>query len=263
MTNLTDTDFENRFLKLPADERSAPSLVVERPTTGQPDDPADRPHAGTKRDLRGVVSRDNIFRHQHAHPIVLDVLLSQQYGPEWLVWEAETIEHRVPQDFKSTVSQLNLSKVQAVRTLHLVDSFWHRWEIFCWCCMPMNDIFPDFDVMQVPTVAQCVLSVDVANRVRDDMAWSDEMKAYLSMVHRHDEILVPQPPLEFVRVDTDGFPIDVPDILKRWPDVRVLNRAPTGQTVEDEQLRRMLDVHQMLEASRYRLQQQLKQVVHG
>jgi hypothetical protein len=261
MNNLTDTDFETKFLKLPNDNRDAPNLVVERPTSSEKGDPTDRPRAGSSLELSGVLRPSNVFRHQQAHPIVLDLLMSQKYGVEWLDWEAETIEYRVPRDFQSSVSLLNLSKLQAMRTLHMVDSFWQRWEIFCWCCMPMNDIFPDFETMQVPTVAQCMLAVDYANRTRDDMVWSDEIKAYLAAVHRHDDILVPQPPLDFVHVDTDGFPIDVQDIVKRWPDVRATGRAPTYQTVEDEQLRRMLDVNQMLESSRSRLREQLKQVV--
>jgi hypothetical protein len=263
MPNLTDTDLKYQFLKPPADERQAPSLVVEPPTTASADDPFDLQNMGPGRPVSGRVGPSNVMSHQEAHPVVLDIMMTKKYGPEWLGWEGETIEHRVPQDFRSSISLLNLSKLQAMRTLHLVDAFWQRWEVFCWCCMPLNDIFPDFEVMQVPTVAQCMVAVDIANRTRDDMQWSSEVREYLSVVHRHDELLVPQAPLDFVRVDTEGFPIDVPDILKRWQDVRVSGRVPADETVEDEQLRRMLMAYQALEASRSILRLQLKEVLNA
>jgi len=262
MSNLTDIDLKELFLKLPKDERAAPSLVVEPPTTDSAGDD-DRANHGRSESSPGAVTAVNVMRHARAHPIVLDLLMSQKYGPEWLIWEAETIEHRVPQDFRSSLSLLNFSKLQAMRTMHLVDSFWQRWEVFGWCCMPLNDIFPDFEVMQVPTVAQCMVAVDIANRVRDDMQWSEEIRHYLAVVHRHDEILVPQAPLDFVKIDTEGFPVDVADITRRWPDVRVSRKAPAGETVEDEQLRRMLDVFHLLEESRSDLRHQLKGVLNA
>jgi len=129
--------------------------------------------------------------------------------------------------------------------------------------MALNGVPPDFEVMQVPTVAQCMIAVDIANRVRDDVDWSTEVKTYIAIVHRHDEILVPQAPLDFVKVDTDGLPIDVPNILKRWRDVRTSEKPPIGDTVEDEQLRRMLDVYKILEDSRANLRQQLKEILYA
>ena len=261
---LTDTSFNAEFLRSLVDERNVPNLVVEPPTTASKDDPLDLQSSGPAlRDTTGRVTVVNVFRHQDAHPVVLDILMSQKYGPEWIDGEGETIEHRIPLDFRSSISTLNLSKLQAMRTLHMVDAFWQRWEIFCWCCMPLNGIFPDFDSMQVPSVAQCAIAVDMANRVRDDMQWTEEIKNYLAVVHRHDEILVPQAPLDFVKVDTEGYPIDVANIAMRWSGVRASGKAPTGDTVEDEQLRRMLMVHEVLEDSRAQLRDQLREVLHA
>jgi hypothetical protein len=211
----------------------------------------------------GSVTIKNVFRHPGAHPLVLDLLLINKYQEEWLGWEYETIERRVPEDFGvDRVSDLNLSKLQAVKTLHLVDSFWQRWEVFVWCTMPLNAVFPDFQVMQVPTVLQCMVSVDMAKRVRDDVAWEEEVKQYLSVVHSHDGILLPQAPLDFVEVDVKGFPIDLGSVVERWGSVRSSRTAPTGDTVEDEQLRRMLELYEELEGHRGRLRQQLEILRH-
>lgn len=205
------------------------------------------------------VTAKNVFRHPLSHPLVLDLLLIDKYGEEWLGWESETIEFRIPHDFAvDRISDLNMSKVNAMKTLHLVDSFWQRWEVFVWCTMPLNAIFPDFQYMQVPTVFQAMIAVDIANRVRSDMEWESEIKGYLSTVHLHDGILVPQSPLGFVEVDTSGLPVDVGDIVERWPSVRAARTSPKGETPEDEQLHRMLSAFLALEERRMQLRQQLE-----
>lgn len=211
--------------------------------------------------LLGKVTFDNIFRHPDAHPIVLDLIMLRKYGPEWLDWEAETIEYVIPHDFGvQPASGVNLGKLNACKALHLVDSFWERWEVFAWCTMGLNGMFPDIQVMQVPTVAQCLVAADIANRIREDVSWSEEMKLYLQTVFKFEGTFVPQPPLEFVPVIAPAH--DVEEIDKRWDSVRAGGRAPGGETVVDEQLRRMLTQYQYLEESRARLRQQMELVPH-
>jgi hypothetical protein len=163
----------------------------------------------------------------------------------------------IPDDFKTqALSELNLAKLQACKVLHLVDSFWQRWEVFVACTMPFNDVFPDFEMMQVPTVAQCLVSADIAARIRDDVAWSEEMKTYFVEVYDFDGVLLPLPPLDFVKLPkVDGLKED--DLAFRWAEVRGSGRPPTGQTIIDEQLRRLHVVWGFLEESRTRLRQQL------
>lgn len=210
-----------------------------------------------------TVTKGNLFRHPDVHPIVLDLCLIRKYGYEWYGWEPETLQLRIPQDFHVTeVSDLAFSKIQACKTLHLVDTFWQQWEIFGWVTMALNGIFPDFEVMQVPTVTQCLISVDIANQLRDDVSWSTEVTAYLEMVHQHDGVLVPQPPLEFLHVETEDTVVEPKDIRMLWPAVRTSNQMPTGDTVTAEQLRRMLLSYRGLEASRVSLRSQLPLVQH-
>lgn len=209
----------------------------------------------------GGVTLANLWRHPDTHPVVLDLLLLQKYGVEWMLWEPETLELHVPEDFKTqALSDLNMAKIQACKTLHMVDTFWKQWEIFLPLTMVFNGEFPDFELMQVPTVAQCMVSVDVANRLRDDMSWSDEMKLVLASVCQYDGVLLPIPPLEFVSVDYADLPVNMFDVRSRWPAVRAAGVATGHETPEDEQLRRLLIANDYLEASRARLRQQLKMV---
>lgn len=206
--------------------------------------------------ISGVTKR-NIWQHPDAHPIALDLAMLNKYGPDWLEWEAETIQVVVPADFDtSALSDLNLSKLQACKTLHLVDTFWQRWEVFLWCTMPFNSEFPDFRQMQVPAVGQVLVSCDIAARIREDVEWSDEVKEFIASVFKHDDIFLPIPPCDFIPLEMPEL-VDGAALAADWPKVRASGKPPTGDTVLNEQLRRLLDVNNYLEDSRTRLQQQL------
>jgi hypothetical protein len=206
----------------------------------------------------------NLFQHPAAHPYVLDLALLRQYGPEWMEWERETLEAQVPLDFRTSgISDLNMQKLNAVKTLHYVDTFWQNWEVFVPCVMALNSLFPDFRVMQVPTTAQCAVAVDIANRIREDVAWSDEMKVYLEIVHRHDDIFCAVDPLGFVQIDTEGLPVDCQELSRLWPAVRKAGKAPSDESVISEQLRRLLIVHEMVKESQAHLASQLPLLLHG
>lgn len=250
--SVEDADRSGIGKAAPADE---PTSVLEE---GGKDKQVSVTHPGTS----GVVNLKNLFQHRLSHPIALDLMLLHKYGHLWLTWEPETLQMHLAEDFGGS-SDLCVSKIMAVKTLHLVDSFWEQWEVFGWCAMPFNDMFPDFDMMQVPTVAQCAVAVDVAGRIRGDVPWSNEVKLYLEAVHKHDDIYVTQPPLDFIQVESPGMPIDKAAISKRWPNIRISKVVPKGDSIEDEQLRRMLQVFEYLTESRERLHQQLSLVQHA
>jgi hypothetical protein len=200
----------------------------------------------------------NLFQHPDAHPIVLDLALLRKYGPEWMMWEPETLQWRIPQDFRTRgVSELAMHKLQALKTLHFVDTFWLQWEVFLPCCMAFNDTPPDFEVMLVPTVAQAAIAVDVANRIRQDVKWSDELKDYLEQVHIFDGVVCPIEPLDFVTVDSEEYPVDCSVVSAAWPDVRASGRVNDDGSVEAAQLKRLLQLRGFVEESRERLKQQL------
>jgi hypothetical protein len=128
--------------------------------------------------------------------------------------------------------------------------------------MSFNGLLPNFEIMQVPTIAQCMISVDVANQLRDDAEWSHEVKAYLRAVFRHDSLFYALPPLDFVEPDVEGFNVQVEDIKKRWPTVRDSGVAPTEDTIEGEQLRHLLLIQRVLNEHRAMLRAQLPLVEH-
>lgn len=210
----------------------------------------------------GTVTARNCFHHPDAHPLVLDLLLLRRYGPEFLSWDAEALEHVIPQDFRvSSVSHVNMAKIQACRTLHLVDSPWERWEVFGWVAMSLNGVPPDFELMQVPTVAQAMVAADIFNRIRTDVSWSEELRQYLATIFRHDEMYFPMPPLQFVDLPVPDA-IDPMKVNTQWPSVRGSKQPPQGETVEDEQLRRMLTSYLYMVDFQDRLRAQLE-ILHN
>lgn len=205
----------------------------------------------------------NFFRHPEAHPLVLDLCLLKKYGPDFLMWEPETIEVRVPQDFHTTeVSDLNLAKINAVRTLHLVDTYWQRWEVFTWVTAALNGFFPDFESAQVPTVTQAAISAFIAAKVRDDVPWSSELTAFLAQVMRFEGVFLPPEPLAFVPVDLEDFGFNPKELQEAWAVSSKLGRAGSAETVYNEQCRRALLVKQSLEDNRTLLRAQLTLVQH-
>ena len=222
----------------------------------------DAKHVTSSGPLTSSVTASNLFRHPEAHPIVLDLVMLRKYGPDWMLWEPETLFIKIEEDFKTQLSDLNISKLMAVKTLHLVDSFWERWEVFNWCTAALNSLFPDFEIMQVPTVAQCAVAVDIANRIRDDMQWSSEVKAFIRSVFLHDQLAVSDTPLDFIHVKPEEFGIDVAGILKQWPLVKKAEHAPEGDSLDALQLNRMWVVQHYLELSRTKLRIQLNLVPH-
>jgi hypothetical protein len=200
----------------------------------------------------------NLFQHPDAHPFVLDLALLRKYGPEWMQWEPETLEGRIRIDFRSTLSQLNLDKLHAVANLHLVDTFWDHWTVFSPCAQALTMVPPDFRVMQALTVPQLLIAVDTAEKIRSGMEYSLEVRTYMELCYLYDGMACPIAPLDdLLDIDASEYEIDCESINERWDDVRSSGKAPKGGTVEDEQLRRMLEAHQLLEENRQLLQDQL------
>jgi hypothetical protein len=206
----------------------------------------------------------NLFQHPEVHPVVLDLSLLNKYEAEWLLWEPETLRWRIPQDFRtSEVSDLNMGKIQAMKTLHYNDTYWQRWEVFNCCTQPFNYVYVDFETLYPPSTAQMMVSIDTAQQVRSDVEWSEEVKEYMKTACRFDGIFCPPRPLDFVEVGTVHGLLDCGEVTRRWDSVRQSDQMPTEETPEAEQLRRNLDAHRFLEINRARLQAQLPMVLNA
>lgn len=208
------------------------------------------------------VTLSNIFRHPHANTLVLDLVLLRKYGPGWLGWETATTLLRVKEDFRSDISLENFHKIQAAKTLHLVDSPWKRWEDFLWCAQGVNGYIVDFSSLEPIPIPSLLVAVEVFNRIREDVPWSDEVKGFISTDYRHEGLFVPVAPADFVSILREADLADFEQVAKDWPQVRDSNKAPTAQTPEGQQLRMMLEAFQHLEEFRRSLRVQFPLLHH-
>ena len=201
----------------------------------------------------------NLFYHPDAHPFVLDLALLRQYGPEWMQWEPETLEFRILNDFKAKgLTQRNFDKLQAAKSLHLSDLFWESWVTFCPCAQALSNSVVDFRVLSSLTVPQLLIAVDTASKLRADMEYRLEVKLFMETCYLHDGMLCAISPLDkILNIKTDDYGVDIQYIKDHWDEVRASKKVPESETVENEQLRRMLEAHDLLEDSRKQLNDQL------
>lgn len=152
--------------------------------------------AGT--DAPAPVTRRNLFAHYETHPVVLDVTLLHKYNADWYTWEPATLWQEILADFHvSSISDHNKAKIQAVRTLHLAEWYWTQWEVFNWITQALNGCIPEFQVIQKPTVAQLMNSVDVAALVRDGEQFGPEVQMYTAAAMADDGVYYAPRPLTY------------------------------------------------------------------
>lgn len=208
---------------------------------------------------RSPTSPEGLVKSELAHPIALDLLMLKRFGPEWLDWDILVVERALDEAFGVRVAPDHvLNKLQACRTLHVVDTFWTDWHIFSPCVMALNGAYPDFREMQTPTAGECLMAADCAVRIRDDIQYSLEVRTYIGVLFRHDDMLVPQEPLLDIPIDTEGVDVDVPEIGRQWPEVRRTGQVTARDPRVRGQLERMLGCYRYLEDWRALLDQQLK-----
>ena len=78
----------------------------------------------------GPVTIQNVFQHHDAHPLLFDLILSKKYDADWLGWDPDALRLEIQEDFNTSVSHLNWSKIQMLRTLHSSTMFWTEWNVF-------------------------------------------------------------------------------------------------------------------------------------
>ena len=144
------------------------------------------------------ISRKNFFVHHDTHPVVFDVSLLKQYDADWFDWEAGTLWKEIKEDFRvPSISDHAKAKIQAVKTLHINEWYWDKWEIFCWITQALNNNIPDFQILQKPSVPQLMNSVDIATMVRDNEEFNQEVQAFVAAAMVEEGVFYAPDPIAF------------------------------------------------------------------
>lgn len=170
-----------------------------RPTvSGDPNEPPAKVDIGIPETALTPVTRKNLFVHHDTHPVVLDIILLQQYEEQWFLWEAETLWKEIKEDFRvPSISDHSKAKIQAVKTLHINEWYWTKWEVFCWITQALNNNIPDFQVLQKPSIPQLFNSVDIASLVRNDEVLSAEAQMFSAAAVVDEGVFYAPEPIEF------------------------------------------------------------------
>lgn len=165
-------------------------------------EPRPKPTKAPKEESSGnstPVSRKNLFIHHDAHPLLLGIVLLQEFGVDWLGWEAETLWSEIQRVFKQPPLPVhNKNKIQAIRTAHVVESPWTDWETFVVVSQSLNNNIPNFQVLHKPTPAQIANTVNVLGRIAE-REFSDEVQKFIAACFLDEGIYYLPPPVDFAQ----------------------------------------------------------------
>lgn len=253
--------------KLDADEDSVHLETVEKPDILQPPLPAPERLA--------PISPKNIFVHHDTHPVVYDVMLLKKYDLDWYGWEHETLWRTIMQDFRvPSISDHAKSKIQAIRTIHINEWFWTKWEVFCWISQALNNNIPDFQILQKPSVPQLFQAVDAATMVRDDEEFNHELKMFVAASVVDDGVIYAPRPIRFCQEEVvellktlkaDDFESMIGAVAERWGVVvgKPSEEIELQETAVDVQIARLLVARDYLDLRRRQMKDQLRMLDNG
>ena len=166
--------------------------------------PSGNPEAATSTLSVGIpegstpITRRNLFVHHDTHPVVFDIALLKEYQEDWFTWEADTLWKEIKEDFRvPSISDHSKAKIQAIKTLHINEWFWTKWEVFCWVTQALNNNIPDFQVIQKPSLPQLLNAVEISALVRKGEEFGAEVQMFVAASFIDDSVYYAPEPVAF------------------------------------------------------------------
>lgn len=170
------------------------------PTAPLEDSPVEKSMASSDQDFGKPVTLRTLFTHHDTHPVVLDLSLMKQFGVDWLTWQSPTLWSEIRTEFKTEISEHSRAKIQTIRTCHISDLPWEKWQVFEKIIQGLNNNIPQFEVMQAPSLEQLYAGIDILSTVRD-REYSNEVKLYMAAAVQHEEVTYVPAPLDFIQME--------------------------------------------------------------
>lgn len=103
-----------------------------------------------------------------AHPVVYSSVLTNRFGGHWARWELDTLISEVRHEklFDIDSSPLVLDMVAAIQTLFSHQGYWDDWALFQNITLALNGHGASFRMVQPPSPAQILFSLETAERIR-------------------------------------------------------------------------------------------------
>jgi hypothetical protein len=209
-----------------------PQIAAARPSTTEETPPT------VEKGPEAVFSAKNLFVHHDSHPLVLDIKLIDKYKTDWFEWSPETLWREIMDDFRTpSISDHVKSKIQAVRTVHLSDWTFSKWEVFSIITQALNNNIPDFEIMRKPTISQLFAAVDIITMIRNDVEFSQEIQDWCGASMIDEGVIFAPQPIAFCQdeilaiQESIGAPVDPKPVQERWKSVASL---PANEIVLEE-----------------------------
>lgn len=156
------------------------------------------------------ITKKNLFVHHDTHPVVFDVALLARYDLDWFVWDAQVLWREIKSDFHvPSISDHTCAKIQALRTLHINEWFWTKWEVFCWITQALNNNIPDFHVLQKPSLAQILSAVEIADMVRTGEEYSQEVQDWIAASMMDEGVFYAPSPITFCQDEIERLLVEL------------------------------------------------------
>lgn len=146
------------------------------------------------------LTRENALRHHDTHPLIMDLLLTTEHGPEWWGWEPETQRQILAEGYPAGMSELSWNKLQAVSTFHVApDLVLNEWECFLPTITALNNVIPDFNVLQLPSPPRLYAGVRMLRMFDKDIEFGDEVARFVASSMLHEGVYFAPGELSFVQ----------------------------------------------------------------
>lgn len=217
----------------------------------------------TDANYTGPNSKKTAFTSKETHPLLLGLILIKEFGPDYLLWEPETIWKEIELTFDTTVSEVNKNKIQAVKSCQVSDIPYEQWEVFEKVAISFDGGIPRFDIMQKPTPHSCAVALETMVHVRDEKI-SDEVYRYVAAVLADDGYAYGPGPLE----PCNKFLLKLgasPDMQKHIAaQLKAARRPKFDGSVEDEiQVAKAFTIEDFTKFDSTKLMQQIETVLRG
>lgn len=217
---------------------------------------------------RRPVSLRNFLVHHDTHPIVLDIILMDRYNVAWFEWEPETLWQELMREYQMpSISDHVKSKIHAVRTIHISDWCFIKWEVFCPVIQALNNNIPDFAVMRKPTLAQLFAGVDMMTMIRNDIEFSDEVQQWCAAATLDMGVMYAPQPIAFCQdeieryLELKGITYDIVPIrdkYKHFMSTPLEHIELDADSAIDVQVAQLIVARDYMQIRRNQMTQQLK-----
>ena len=126
-------------------------------------------------------SPDIMLNLEIAHPVPVEVLLLDAFGPDFWEWEIETLRVELQRTFRASPPQFNMDCIQALRTIHMSNAWYQDWVLFEKTVAGLNNVPVSFQHGQKPTMGQLMAAVEAINEIRP-VDFSLEVQLYSAAV---------------------------------------------------------------------------------